>query len=176
MVVKTKQVYIICFMKCLFILIFNFLIFVNINLVKSETYSIEAYSNSKVTGDTELPNNTNYRTISLEGMWKDSLGQIGLLNAFGKVESLSGKPYLEVIGVFTNESGDTMWNLYKRKSTDVEVGGGGVSTFIAGTGRYEFLVGYECNFVARYLEGRNFTVQKCDIPKEILQKMTSYKK
>ena len=53
-------------MKCLFILIFNFLIFVNINLVKSETYSIEAYSNSKVTGDTELPNNTNYRTISFK--------------------------------------------------------------------------------------------------------------
>ena len=161
-------------MKLLNIIICLFLSFINIGLAKSDTYSIEAYSNSKVTGHTELPNNTNYRTINLEGMWKDSLGQIGLLNAFGKVESLSGKPNLEVIGVFTNESGDTMWSLYKRRSTDMEVGGGGVSTFIAGTGRFELLVGYECSFVSRYVESRNFTVQKCNIPKKVLEKMTAY--
>ena len=28
-----------------------------------------------------------YRTFSLDGMWKDSLGDIGAIQAFGKVES-----------------------------------------------------------------------------------------
>ena len=162
-------------MRLHYILICLFLNCIYISLARSDIYIIEGYSNSKVTGHTELPNNTNYKTMSYEGMWKDSLGQIGLFNAFGKVENLYDKPNLEMIGVFTNESGDTMWNLYKRISTDVEVGGGGISTFIAGTGRYKLLIGHECSFVARYVENRNFTVQRCDIPKEILEKMTTYK-
>ena len=66
--------------------------FFYINILFSGTYKIEAYLDTKVTGDTKLPDNRTYRTFSLDGMWKDNLGDIGLMEAFGKVESLSGKP------------------------------------------------------------------------------------
>ena len=154
-------------MKLLLFLKINFYL---IKTISSADYIFEAFSNATVTGETELPNDTNYRTITLDGMWKDSLGDIGLLKAFGKIESLSGKPVLEVIGVATNENGDKMWALYKRKSTDVNVGGGGFAKILAGTGKYKLFVGYECTFVARYVQGRNFHVQKCKIPKDILKK------
>ena len=57
-------------------------------------------------------------------MWKDSLGDIGTIKGFGKVESLSGEPNLEVMGIQTNEDGDKLWAIYRRDSTDVQVGGG----------------------------------------------------
>jgi len=147
-----------------------------INLVFSGTYKVEAYMDTTISGDTKLPDNRTYRTFSLDGMWKDSLGDIGVIEAFGKVESLSGEPNLEVMAIQTNEVGDKLWGIFRRDSTDVQVGGGGISTFLAGTGKFRFLVNYECKFVARYLQNRNFTVIKCDIPDEILQKVIDYKK
>ena len=146
------------------------------NLVFSGTYKVEAYMDTSVSGDTKLPDNRTYRTFSLDGMWKDSLGDIGTIKGFGKVESLSGEPNLEVMGIQTNEDGDKLWAIYRRDSTDVQVGGGGISTFLAGTGKFQFLVNYKCRFVARYLQNRNFTVIKCDIPDEVLQKVIDYKK
>ena len=77
-----------------------------INLLFSGTYKIEAYLDNKFTGDTKLPENRTYRTFSLNGMWKDNLGDIGLMEAFGKVESLSEKPNLEVMSIQTSEDGD----------------------------------------------------------------------
>ena len=159
-------------MKFIFIL----LNFFYINLVFAGTYKVEAYMESQISGDTKLPDNRTYRTFSLDGMWKDSLGDIGVIEAFGKVESLSGEPNLEVMAIQTNEDGDKLWGIYRRDSTDVQVGGGGSSIFLAGTGKFKFLVNYECKFVARYLNNRNFTVIKCDIPDEILQKVIEYKK
>ena len=97
-----------------------------------------------VSGDTVLPDNRTYRTFSLDGMWKDSLGDIGVIKAFGKVESLSGEPNLEVMAVQTNEIGDKLWGIYRRDSTDVKVGGGGSSRFLAGTGKFQYLVNYKC--------------------------------
>ena len=57
-------------------------------------------------------------------MWKDSLGDIGTIKGFGKVEKiLSGEPNLEVMGIQTNEDGDKLWAIYRRDSTDVQVYG-----------------------------------------------------
>ena len=147
-----------------------------VNLVFSGTYKVEAYMDTTISGDTKLPDNRTYRTFSLDGMWKDSLGDIGVIQAFGKVESLSGEPNLEVMAIQTNEDGDKLWGIYRRDSTDVQVGGGGSSIFLAGTGKFKYLVNYECKFVARYLKNRNFTVIKCDIPDEVLKKVIEYRK
>ena len=62
-----------------------------------------------ISGDTKLPDSRTYRTFYLDGMWKDSLGDIGTIKGFGKVESLSGEPNLEVMGIQTNEDGDKLF-------------------------------------------------------------------
>ena len=153
-----------------------FLNILYINSVFGGTYKVEAYMDTTISGDTKLPDSRTYRTFSLDGMWKDSLGDIGTIKGFGKVESLSGEPNLEVMGIQTNEDGDKLWAIYRRDSTDVQVGGGGISTFLAGTGKFQFLVNYKCRFVARYLDNRNFTVIKCNIPDKVLQNIINYKK
>ena len=70
-------------MRMLFFLIFIHLL--NINLVFSGTYKIEAYFDTKVSGDTKLPDNRTYRTFSLDGVWKDSLGDWGKINCAGNI-------------------------------------------------------------------------------------------
>ena len=62
-----------------------------------------------ISGDTKLPDNRTNRSFSLDGMWKDSLGYIGVVQAFGKVEILSGEPNLEVMAIQTNEVRDKFW-------------------------------------------------------------------
>ena len=44
-----------------------------------------------------------------------------------------------------------LWAIYRRDSTDVQVGGGELQHFWL-TGKYQFLVNYKCRFVARYLK------------------------
>ena len=80
------------------------------------------------------------------------------------------------MAIQTNEVGDKLWGIYRRDSTDVQVGGAGSSTFLAGTGKFQFLINYKCKFVARYVKKRNFTVIKCDIPDKVLKKVIEYKK
>ena len=152
------------------LLLFNFFY---INLTLSGTYKVEAYMNTTVSGDTKLPDSRTYRI--LDGMWKESLGDIGTIKGFGKVKSLSGELNLEFMGIQTNKDGDKLWAIYRRDSTDVRIRQGGTSTFLAGTGKFQFLVNYKCKFVARYLQNWNFTVIKCNIPDEILQKLVNYK-
>ena len=106
----------------LIILLLNILY---INSVFSGTYKVEAYMDTTISGDTKLPDNRTYRTFSLDGMWKDSLGDIGVIEAFGKVESLSGEPNLEVMAIQTNEVGDKLWGIFRWDSADGQVGGGG---------------------------------------------------
>ena len=121
------------------------LLFLNIFYIYflfSGTYKVEAYMDTTISGDTKLPDNRTYRTFSLDVMWKDSLGDIGVIQAFGKVESLSGEPNLEVMPIQTNEVGDKLSGIFRWNSTDVQVGGGGSSIFLAGTGKFQFLVYY----------------------------------
>ena len=80
------------------------------------------------------------------------------------------------MGIQTNEDGDRLWAIYRRDSTDVQVGGVRISTFLAGIWKFQFLVNYKCRFAARYLQNKNFTEIKWDIPDKILQKVINYKK
>ena len=77
------------------------------------------------------------------------------------------------MAIQTKEVGD---KLQGRDSANVQAGGGGSSIFLAGTGKFQFLVNYKCKFAAKYLQNKNFTVIKCDIPDKILQKVINYKK
>ena len=82
--------------------------------------------------DTKLPYSRTYRIFSLNGMWKDSLDVIGTIKGLRKIESLSGEPHLEVMAIQTNEDGDKLWGVYRRDSTDVQVGGESISIFLVG--------------------------------------------
>ena len=66
-------------------------------------------------------------------MWKDSF-KMKLLKDLERL-----KVYLEslilLVTFQTNEDGDKMWAIYRRDSTDVQVGGAAISTFLAGIGK-----------------------------------------
>ena len=62
-----------------------------------------------ITGNITMENKASYRTISLEGMWKDNLGQIGLFEAYGKVDKLSTEPNIEAVGYGRSEFNEEFW-------------------------------------------------------------------
>ena len=137
---------------------------------------MEGFFKMNVTGNIILDNNSSYKTISLEGMWKDNVGQIGIFEANGKVDKLDEIPDIEAVGYGKSETNEKFWFIAKRNKRDITVGGGGTLEYIDGTGRYKKLIGLKCPYVARYMEGRNFHISKCNIKKGLLQELKNFKK
>ena len=154
-------IFLIFFFKCFFL--------------HAEDYIMEGFFKMNITGNITMENKASYRTISLEGMWKDNLGQIGLFEAYGKVDKLSTEPNIEAVGYGRSEFNEEFWFMAKRNKKDLDVGGGGVLQYIEGTGRYKKLVGLKCPYVARYMEGRNFHISKCKINKNLLEELKNFK-
>ena len=72
-----------------------------------DTYVLEAFLKLTVTGEVVLSDNKNYyRTIKLEGSWKDNLGQIGTTIASGRVQTEAENLSIEVITKSVDENGD----------------------------------------------------------------------
>ena len=92
-----------------------------------------------VSGDIKLPNIRRYRIFFLDGMSKESLGDIGTIKGFGKVKSLSGELNLEFMGIQTNKDGDKLWAICKRDSTDVRIRQGEPQHFWLEQENYNFL-------------------------------------
>ena len=151
----------------IFLLIFNIKLYADDN-----TYLLEAFLQLTITGEVILSNDKNYyRTIKLEGSWKDNLGQIGTTFATGRVQTESGDLSIEVITESVDENGDKFWAFVKRRIGDLDSGGGGTLEYIDGTGKYKALVGKKCNYATRYIGDRNFHIQKCTFSKELIAKL-----
>ncbi len=114
----------------------------------------------------ETPDNKKYNILSNKGSWRDSLGDIGTAFCHGKVETLiTGKFNLEVVCEGKNEKNEKFWIYFFREKGD-QGGGVGKGIVLKGTGKYKYLVGQECTFVARYFNEVNFHKHKCKISNE----------
>ena len=151
----------------IFLLIFNIKLYAD-----DDTYLLEAFLKLTVTGEVVLSDDKNYyRTIKLEGSWKDNLGQIGTTVASGRVQAEAGNLSIEVITKSIDEKGDKFWAFVKRRIGDLDSGGGGTLEYIDRTGKYKALVGKKCNYATRYIGDRNFHIQKCKVSKELITKL-----
>ena len=100
----------------IFLLIFNIKLYAD-----DDTYLLEAFLKLTVTGEVVLSDDKNYyRTIKLEGSWKDNLGQIGTTIASGRVQAEAGNLSIEVITKSIDENGDKFWAFVKRRIGDLD--------------------------------------------------------
>ena len=151
----------------IFLLIFNIKLYAD-----DDTYVLEAFLKLTVTGEVVLSDEKNYyRTIKLEGSWKDNLGQIGTTIASGRVQTEAENLSIEVITKSVDENGDKFWAFVKRRIGDLDSGGGGTLEYIDGTGKYKALIGKKCNYATRYIGNRNFHIQKCKFSKELIARL-----
>ncbi len=96
--------------------------------------------------------------------WKDSDGDYGSERCIGTVnvnKDKSANVYFRCES--TNQIGEKFWTTRVRNSL-VEDGGGGINTYVSGTGKYERLVGIKCPYGVKYHNDVVWYTHKCKIP------------
>ena len=97
------------------------------------------------------------------GAWKDREGDYGKEKCIGYILVNKDKSAdVNFRCISTNQNGDTFWTKRKRKSV-VEEGGGGINTYIAGTGKYEKMIGIKCPYGVQYHEDIVWYTHRCKL-------------
>ena len=97
------------------------------------------------------------------GAWKDSEGDYGKEKCIGYVETNKEKNanvHFRCEGA--NQHGEKFWTTRIRKSDSIK-GGGGINTYINGTGKYKKMIGLKCPYGVQYHEDAVWYTHKCKI-------------
>ncbi len=97
------------------------------------------------------------------GAWKDSEGDYGKEKCIGYVKTNKQKgAEVHFRCEAANQNGEKFWTTRIRKSDIIE-GGGGINTYIAGTGKYKDMIGLKCPYGVQYHEDAVWYTHKCKI-------------
>ena len=97
------------------------------------------------------------------GAWKDSEGDYGKEKCIGYVKTNINKNaevHFRCEGA--NQNGEKFWTTRIRQSDSVE-GGGGINTYVAGTGKYKKMIGIKCPYGVQYHEDAVWYTHKCKL-------------
>ena len=64
--------------------------------------------------------------------------------------------------IASNQNEETFWTTRNRNSV-VEEGGGGINTYVAGTGKYEKMIGTKCPYGVQYHEDIVWYTHRCKL-------------
>ena len=82
--------------------------------------------------------------------WKDSDGDYGKEKCIGFINvNLDKSANVQFRCESSNQTGEKFWTTRIRNSA-VEDGGAGVNTYVAGTGKYEKMIGIKCPYGVKY--------------------------
>ena len=90
-----------------------------------------------------------------EGTWTDSLGNYGVNTCVGTLVKDKGKLNLDLICENIDQDKHKSWSKVYRKKT-IEDSVVGVVEYFEATGKYEFLIGKQCNYALKFYEKSYF--------------------
>ena len=139
----------------LYILILS--IFFNLN---AKSYIFESNANNTVINTIRYPDGKEYIHSENAGLWKDSNGDYGNEKCIGVIKKNKNQSEVEVRCEHTNQNNEKFWTL-KTRNSELHESGGGISTYIAGTGKYQKLIGKKCPYGVQYIDNMVWYTQKC---------------
>ena len=139
----------------LYTLIFNILFSLN-----AKDYIFESNNSNTVLNTIKYPDGKEYIHIENSGLWKDSNGDFGAEKCVGVIKKDKEQSQVEVRCEHTNQNNEKFWTL-KIRNSELHDSGGGINTYIAGTGKYQKLVGKKCPYGVQYIENMVWYTQKC---------------
>ena len=146
--------------------IITILIFIISNTVYAKDYIYEVGGQNETKKDNIIiyPNGKKFIVINGEyAAWKDNKGDYGKERCIGYVLidiDQSTNAHIRCISI--NQNGEKFWTTRNRKSA-VADGGGGINTYVAGTGKYEQMVGLKCPYGVKFHEDIVWYTHKCKI-------------
>ena len=127
----------------------------------SDDYIIQWNGELKYSQTIRYPNDSTYKIIQSFGFWEDNKGYYGKQNCLGWSKNFDKSETLEVNCEAIDNDGDKFWVILER---DSEIGAGiGNATYLAGSGKYNKLIGKTCKYAVNYSQGGFFYKQKCKL-------------
>tara|TARA_Y100001978_G_C23565339_1_gene371389 strand:+ start:141 stop:599 length:459 start_codon:yes stop_codon:yes gene_type:complete len=125
-------------------------------------YSIEMFFTNKFK-TLEIPLNKKFIHIDGKAVWKDSLGDYGNLQCYGRLidEKLVGTN-LDIFCKAKNQENKKFWFRMQRNSTDTDAGVG-KTTYLYGEGKYKKFVDMKCKYASKIFDSNAIVNQRCDI-------------
>ena len=141
-------------------LLSSFLVMLVTLELHAENYIFESNNNNTILKTIKYPNGSEYIHVENSGLWKDNYGDYGKEKCVGVIKKNKKNSNVEVRCEHTNQNGDTFWTI-KVRNSELHDSGGGISTYIAGTGKYKTYVGKKCPYGVKYIDNMVWYTQKC---------------
>lgn len=148
------------FMRILFIVFIFY-----ITQLQAKDYIFESGGEQAIPESIEYPDGTKFLVYPKNNIaWKDSDGDYGKESCIGFVNvNIDKSANVHFRCESANQMGEKFWTTRIRNSA-VEDGGGGINTYIAGTGKYKKMVGTKCPYGVKYHDDVVWYTHKCKIP------------
>ena len=108
-------------------------------------------------------NNSTYSIYKGEGSWTNNLGDYGHIRCMGPIEKKSDFFKLDHICEYINQNNEKMWHRVNREGNQEADAGVGKGVIFDATGKYRKFIGVECPYAIKYLDNKNFSIQKCKL-------------
>tara|TARA_E500000178_G_scaffold280737_1_gene280936 strand:+ start:305 stop:742 length:438 start_codon:yes stop_codon:yes gene_type:complete len=128
--------------------------------LNAKDYIFESNNSNTVLNTIKYPDGKEYIHLENSGLWKDNNGDFGNEKCVGFIKKNKEQSQVEVRCEHTNQNDEKFWTL-KSRNSELHDSGGGINTYIAGTGKYQKLVGKKCPYGVQYIENMVWYTQKC---------------
>ena len=119
--------------------------------LSAKDYIFESNNNNTVSKKIIYPDGSEYIHLENSGLWKDNLGDYGNENCIGAIKKDKIKSLVEVRCEHTNQEGEKFWTI-KIRNSELHDSGGGINTYVAGTGKYKEYIGAKCPYGVKYID------------------------
>ncbi len=128
----------------------------------ADDYKIEMFFSNKF-NPINFPNNNKFIHINATAVWKDSDGNYGDMQCFGRIlEDKKIGSNLDIFCEAKNENKKRFWFRMQRDSEQTDAGIG-ITTYLYGEGKYEKLVDKKCVYASKVFGSNAIVNQKCNI-------------
>ena len=147
-----------CYLSCVFIILFYTSIS---SKILAEEYVVESTGRDTVSESITTSKGDTKVIRKIEGTWTDNLGDYGVAECIGTIDSNNNKVFLDLLCENTNQDKEKSWSLVYRKYTS-EDSAIGVVEYIDASQKYKYLIGKKCNYAIKFYEKKVFFFkQKC---------------
>ena len=147
----------------IYIIIFFFVLISNNPLAQDYVFEVSGRNERKTVNINE---NISYSILTTESQWTDNLGDYGDQFCYGHIKNINQNVDVEVYCENTNQIGEKFTTVRKRQS--IKGTGGGVATYLGGTGKYLKLIGLKCAYGVQHIENSSWYTHKCTLPNDFV--------
>ena len=140
--------------------LYFFVSFILLKTAAGNDYKVEMFFTNQFKS-LSFPNDYKFIDIDGKAVWKDSNGDYGNLQCYGRiVEDKKVGSNLDLFCKAKNQKSENFWFRMQRNSKEMDAGVG-ITTYLYGDGKYKKFVDRKCKYASKIFDNNAIVNQKC---------------